>query len=382
MSKRYFNVVNPDVVVAEFGADAFRLYEMFLGPVEDSKPWDTRNMKGTFRFVNRFWSLFFDKGEWIANDESEPTREELRALHACIKRVSEDIERFSFNTCVPQFMICTDELKRLNCRKKSVLETFLRLVAPFAPFVTEELWQQAGNSGSIHHAEYPTHNESYLTQDEFEYPLCINGKKRTTFVLPANITKLDDVEKFIKEQDLSKWLEQDKGVSKTIFVYKRMINLIVSDKQELTNNYIIFLKESVRQLKEGKEGKEGKEDLTYDEVLSFYRYQYPKSFNNNQFNQSSMQKFRVDNFVDLKNRGQYYVKTYWEVDKDNKYHSIDGLVENNRKEGDPDYYALTKSFIEFLRKTADSGADLIQKYEERMKAEDLDSSEEKDIFLD
>ncbi len=227
MSKSKYNVVNPDDVVARYGADCFRMYEMFLGPIEQAKPWNTSGIDGVSRFLRKFWGLFFDdKGNFnVINDE--PTKQELKTLHAAIKKVNEDIERFSFNTCVSAFMVATNDLKDLKCNKRAVLEPLVVLIAPFAPHIAEELWHQLEHKGSIHKdATYPAHNEVFLKQDEINYPVSINGKVRTNVTFPADATK-DSIEKAALELEaIQKWLD-GKQVKKVIVVPGRMINVVV-----------------------------------------------------------------------------------------------------------------------------------------------------------
>ncbi len=227
MSKSKYNVVNPDDVVARYGADCFRMYEMFLGPIEQAKPWNTSGIDGVSRFLRKFWGLFFDdKGNFnVITDE--PTKQELKIVHAAIKKVNEDIERFSFNTCVSAFMVATNELKDLKCNKRAVLEPLVVLIAPFAPHITEELWHQLGHEGSIHKdAAYPTYNEDFLKQDEINYPVSINGKVRTNVTFPADATK-DSIEKAALELEaIQKWLD-GKQVKKVIVVPGRMINVVI-----------------------------------------------------------------------------------------------------------------------------------------------------------
>ncbi|MBI1223911.1 MAG: leucine--tRNA ligase [Bacteroidetes bacterium] len=227
MSKSKYNVINPDDVVDRYGADCFRMYEMFLGPIEQAKPWDTKGINGVSGFLRKLWMLFYDEqnGKSLVND-SEPTKEELKVLHTCIKKVSEDIERFSFNTCVSAFMICVNELRSMNCSKRAVLDEFVRLVAPFAPFTAEELWHQLNHESSVCEAEFPKVNESYLVQDSIAYPVSINGKKRDLVELPANMSK-EELEKAALELDkVQKWLE-GQAVKKVIVVPGRMINIVV-----------------------------------------------------------------------------------------------------------------------------------------------------------
>lgn len=227
MSKSKYNVVNPDDVVDKYGADCFRMYEMFLGPIEIAKPWNTSGIDGVFRFLRKFWGLFFDKNENFHVTDDAPTKQELKILHAAIKKVNDDIERFSFNTCVSAFMVATNELRDLKCNKRAILEPLVVLMAPFAPHVAEELWHRLGKEGSIHkEGEYPIHNEEYLVEDEINYPVSINGKMRTTVKFPATATK-EQLEKAALEiEGIQKWLE-GQNVKKVIVVPGRMINVVV-----------------------------------------------------------------------------------------------------------------------------------------------------------
>jgi leucyl-tRNA synthetase len=225
MSKRYFNVVNPDDIVARYGADCFRMYEMFLGPIEQSKPWDTKGIEGVQKFLRKFWSLFFEDDKWlVTNTTANP--EEKKILHTAIKKVTEDIERFSLNTSVSAFMVCVNELKRLECHTSEILEPLVRLLCPFAPFITEELWERLGNKGSVHKSTYPVHNPEYLTSDTVEYPVCVNGKKRDLVEISKEMTQ-SDIEKLVMGMDMvQKWLE-GKSPKKIIIVPGRMINIVV-----------------------------------------------------------------------------------------------------------------------------------------------------------
>ena len=186
MSKSMFNVVNPDMIVEKYGADTLRMYEMFLGPVEQSKPWDTNGIDGVHRFIKKFWSLFYDRnGEYLVKDEPA-TKEELKALHKLIKKVTGDIEQFSYNTSVSAFMICVNELSSLKCNKKEVLEQLIVVLAPFAPHVCEELWDTLGNTTSVCDAQWPAFNEQYLVEDTVNYTISFNGKARFNMEFPAN----------------------------------------------------------------------------------------------------------------------------------------------------------------------------------------------------
>ncbi len=227
MSKRWYNVVNPDDVVDKYGADCFRMYEMFLGPIEVAKPWNTSGIDGVNRFLRKFWGLFVDTAGNFNVSEEAPTKQELKTLHTAIKKVNEDIERFSFNTCVSAFMVATNELKDLKCNKRTILEPLVVLIAPFAPHLAEELWHQLGHEGSIHkEGMYPVHKEEYLVEDEINYPISINGKHRTTVKFPATATK-EQLEKAALEiEGIQKWID-GQSVKKVVVVPGRMINVVV-----------------------------------------------------------------------------------------------------------------------------------------------------------
>ncbi|MCR9100447.1 MAG: leucine--tRNA ligase [bacterium] len=227
MSKSKFNVINPDDVVDQYGADCFRMYEMFLGPIEQAKPWDTQGIDGVYKFLRRFYDLFSDKdGNFAVSDEA-PDKAELKVLHQAIQKVEQDIERFSFNTCVSAFMIATNELRKLKCKKRDILEPLVVLMAPFAPFTTEDLWSKLGHEGSVHRdGRYPAFNPEYLKEDEVEYPIAINGKTRATASFPSDASK-EDLEAAARElEDIQKWIE-GKTIRKVIVVPKRMINIVV-----------------------------------------------------------------------------------------------------------------------------------------------------------
>ncbi len=225
MSKSKYNVENPDEVVAKYGADCFRMYEMFLGPIEQSKPWDTKGIDGVNRFLRKYWSLFYNDGNWAVKDET-PTAEEYKILHTTIKKVTEDIERFSFNTCVSAFMMCVNDLKRLECSKQAILEPLNILLAPFAPFVTEELWHLLGQNGSVHKAVYPKYNEKYLVSDEVEYPICLNGKKKDLVKVPSNMNP-NEIQDFVMALDNVKKHLEGKDIQKVIVVPGRMVNFVI-----------------------------------------------------------------------------------------------------------------------------------------------------------
>ena len=226
MSKSKFNTVNPNDLVQKFGADTFRMYEMFLGPVEQSKPWDTKGIEGVHRFLKKLWRLFFDetKGKVWTSDAATPA--ELKVLHRTIKKIEDDTERHSFNTAVSTFMICVNDLADLKCNKKAVLEQLLIMLTPYAPHISEELWAQLGNAGSVLDAAYPVFNASYVVESSKEYPVSINGKVRTNIEISLSATQ-EEIEPIVLADELvQKWLE-GKPPKKIIFVKGKMINLVV-----------------------------------------------------------------------------------------------------------------------------------------------------------
>jgi leucyl-tRNA synthetase len=207
MSKSKYNVVNPDDIVSNYGADTLRLYEMFLGPLELSKPWNTQGIDGVYKFLRRFWNLFHDKNGVFNISEEAPTREELKVLHKTLKKIAYDIEHFSFNTSVSEFMICANELSSLKCNKRAVLEPLCVALSPYAPHITEELWQLLGQTQSILFADFPVHNEEYLTESSHEYPISINGKVRAKMNFALDMPK-EDIEKIVLASEaVLKWSE-------------------------------------------------------------------------------------------------------------------------------------------------------------------------------
>jgi len=227
MSKRLYNTVNPDDLVAKYGADTFRMYEMFLGPVEQSKPWDTKGIEGVHRFLRKLWRLFFDeiKGNKVWNDE-KATDAELKVLHRTIKKIEDDTERFSFNTAVSAFMVCVNDLHDLKCYKKEILEPLLILLTPYAPHVSEELWSQLGNSVTILDAAYPKLEGKYLVESSKEYPVSVNGKLRTTMNLALSMEQKEVEQKVLQNEVIQKWLDGNQP-KKIIFVKNKMINVVV-----------------------------------------------------------------------------------------------------------------------------------------------------------
>ena len=226
MSKSMFNVVNPDDIVEQYGADTLRLYEMFLGPLEQSKPWDTNGIDGVYRFLRRSWNLFYQNGQLDLSDES-PTKDELKTLHKLIKKVTYDIEHFSFNTSISAFMICVNELTTMKCNNRQILNDFVICLAPFAPHISEELWHEAlGKEGSVSDAQWPELNEEYLKEDAFPYAISFNGKARFTLEFSADASR-EEIEKVALEHPNSeRWLE-GKTPKKVIVVPKKIVNIVI-----------------------------------------------------------------------------------------------------------------------------------------------------------
>ncbi len=224
MSKSMFNVVNPDMIVERFGADTLRLYEMFLGPVEQAKPWDTNGIDGSHRFLKKFWNMYWDKDAFAVTDEA-PTAAELKSLHKLIKKVSEDIEVFSYNTSIPAFMIATNELTQLKCRKRAILEPMVILIAPFAPHIAEELWEALGHTTTVCDAQWPAFEEKYLVEDTVKMMVAFNGKTRFGIDFPADADNAT-IEAAARGHELTPKYLEGKQILKVIIVPKRMINIV------------------------------------------------------------------------------------------------------------------------------------------------------------
>lgn len=220
MSKSMFNVVNPDVIVEQYGADTLRLYEMFLGPVETSKPWDTNGIDGCFRFLKKFWKLY----QQDLND-NEPSKESVKSVHKLIKKVSNDIEQFSYNTAISAFMICVNELGQQKCNNRGLLCNLVILIAPFAPHIAEELWQHLGEKDSVCNAQWPTWNEAYLTENEVQLTISFNGKARFQMTFPIDASK-EDVETAALNDERSKKYIDGKTIVKVIVVPKKIVNIV------------------------------------------------------------------------------------------------------------------------------------------------------------
>ena len=226
MSKSMYNVVNPDVIIEKYGADTLRLYEMFLGPISQSKPWDSNGIDGCFRFLRKAWALFYPKnGDWAVTDEA-PTRENLKTLHKLIRKVTEDIEEFSYNTAVPAFMIAVGELAQQKCTSRDVLEPLVVLLAPFAPHICEELWHSLGHEGSVCDARWPEFDEQYLKEDSVTLSVSFNGKTRFTLDFSANASKQEIETAALQSPQSQKYLE-GKQVVKVIVVPGRIVNIVV-----------------------------------------------------------------------------------------------------------------------------------------------------------
>lgn len=227
MSKSKYNVQTPDDLVEQFGADTLRMYEMFLGPLEQSKPWDTQGISGVHNFLRKFWRLFHDRDNQVSVENGEPTKEALKSLHKTIKKVEDDLERFSFNTGVSNFMICVNELTDQKCNNKQILEQLTILLSPYAPHICEELWVRLGNeSGTISHAKFPEFNEDFLIESSHDYPVSFNGKMRFKLELPLDLSK-EEVEKQVLSHEMAqKWLE-GKDPKKVIVVPGKIVNVVV-----------------------------------------------------------------------------------------------------------------------------------------------------------
>ncbi|MFV8358267.1 class I tRNA ligase family protein, partial [Flavobacterium sp. XS1P32] len=224
MSKSKYNVVTPDAICSEYGADTLRLYEMFLGPLEQAKPWNTAGISGVFGFLKKLWRLYFDDNGLIVTNDA-PTKDNLKSLHKTIKKVAEDIEGFSFNTSVSQFMICVNELSTQNCHSRAILEPLAIVISPYAPHIAEELWSLLGNTGSVATVPFPVFDPKHLVESEKEYPVSFNGKMRFTMVLPLDLTAAQIKEIVMKDERTIKQLD-GKTPNKVIIVPGKIINLV------------------------------------------------------------------------------------------------------------------------------------------------------------
>ncbi|WP_461788492.1 leucine--tRNA ligase [Pedobacter sp.] len=225
MSKSKFNVVNPDVLIAQYGADTLRMYEMFLGPLEQSKPWNTNGIEGVFKFLRKFWRLFHNEAWEFTVSDAEPTKAELKSLHKIIKKVQDDIERFSFNTSVSSFMIAVNELTDLKCNKRAILQDLVVVLAPYAPHICEELWSLLGNK-DLSTAQYPVFNPNYLVEDEFAYPISINGKMKMNLNLSLTLEAKDAEQAVLANEQVQGFLN-GATPKKIIFVKGKIVNIVV-----------------------------------------------------------------------------------------------------------------------------------------------------------
>ena len=225
-----FNVVNPDMIVEKYGADTLRLYEMFLGPVEQSKPWDTNGIDGCHRFLKKFWALYYgnsrDNTDAIIADDAEPTKESLKSVHKLIKKVTQDIEVFSYNTSISAFMICVNELAQQKCKNRELLKTLVILIAPFAPHIAEELWEALGEQGSVCDAKWPVWNEEYLVENTVKLGVAFNGKTRFDMEFAADADN-DTIQKTVLADERATKYIDNKPIVKVIIVPKRMVNIVL-----------------------------------------------------------------------------------------------------------------------------------------------------------
>jgi leucyl-tRNA synthetase len=225
MSKSKWNVVNPDDIISRYGADTLRLYEMFLGPLEDAKPWNTNGIEGTYRFLRKFWNLFLVDGQFSVSSEA-PSKPELKALHATIRKIEDDIEKLSLNTSISQFMICVNELTELKCNKRAILEPLTIVLSSFAPHIAEELWEQLGNTSSISFASYPKFEAAHLVEDSFSYPISFNGKTKMNLELSTSLSAAEVEAIVLANADVIQRLE-GATPKKVIVVVKRIVNVVV-----------------------------------------------------------------------------------------------------------------------------------------------------------
>ena len=226
MSKSMFNVVNPDDIIEKYGADTLRMYEMFLGPLEQSKPWDTNGIDGCHRFIRKMWALYFDRDGKLAVSDDAPTKDELKSIHKLIKKVTEDIENFSFNTSVAAFMICVNELSGLKCNKRAVLTDLAKVIAPFAPHTAEELWQALGNQTTVCDAAWPKFNEDYLKEDSITYSISFNGKTRFTMDFPADATQ-QQIQDAVLANEKAQGYINGQTIRKVIVVPRKIVNIVL-----------------------------------------------------------------------------------------------------------------------------------------------------------
>ena len=225
MSKSKLNVISPDLIVEKYGADTLRMYEMFLGPLELSKPWSTNGIDGVHKFLKKYWRLFHANEQFKINDD-KASDAELKSLHKLIKKIEEDVERLSFNTCISAFMICVNELTDLKCNKRAILEPLTVLLTSFAPHIAEEIWQLCGYQNSITKAEFPIFDETFLKENNFSYPVSVNGKTRFKIDLPLEFNKEQVEKEVLDSEQIQRWLEGN-NPKKVIVVPGRIVNVVV-----------------------------------------------------------------------------------------------------------------------------------------------------------
>jgi leucyl-tRNA synthetase len=226
MSKSKYNVVNPDDIIERYGADTLRLYEMFLGPLEQFKPWNTNGIDGVSKFLKKLWKLYHNTNGEVSISNEVPNKEELKTLHKTIKKTEEDLENYSFNTSVASFMICVNELTALKCNKRKILEPLAILISPYAPHIAEELWAILGNEKSIIYASFPEFKEEFLIENSHEYPISINGKMRTKLSLSLSLTKEEIQKAALEDEMVQKWLEGN-APKKMIVVPGKIVNIVI-----------------------------------------------------------------------------------------------------------------------------------------------------------
>ena len=225
MSKSMYNVVNPDLICDTYGADTLRLYEMFLGPIEQSKPWDTKGIDGVNRFLKKFWKLFFDRDNWLVTDE-KASAEELKVLHRLIGKERADIEQFSYNTTISAFMIAVNELTALKCSKKEILEPMVVMLSPFAPHIAEELWHLLGNESSVTDARFSEYIDAYTVENNCTYAVSYNGKTRFTVELPKSMSK-EEVEAHVRGLEQTAKYVGEQKIVKMIVVPGKIVNVVI-----------------------------------------------------------------------------------------------------------------------------------------------------------
>ena len=235
ISKSKYNVVNPDAICEQYGADTLRMYEMFLGPIEQAKPWNTAGISGVHNFLKKYWRLFYDDQEWLVH-EQQPSNKELKILHETIKKITFDIEHFSFNTCISGLMICVNELTTLKCHSKAILSPLTLLLSPFAPHLAEEIWERLGNKTDISRVEFPVFEEGYLVEDTKNYPVSFNGKMRFTLELSLQLDQKGIQEAVLNDTRTSEYLE-GKTPKKWIIVPNKIINIVF---------YFFFVKHTLK----------------------------------------------------------------------------------------------------------------------------------------